>query len=646
MDRPYLLEQVDDAAVVQYYADGFDDLPLDLRIFAWHLYQAAIAGRDIFYDQKYRHAVEMREILEEILTHPDGIDPDTLAEIRRYTKLFWIHSGPHNSTTSRKFVLRCAPAAFQSAAESAAANGARFPLEPGESLGAMLTRLGPAFFDGSVDSHVTNKTPDGGRDILAASANNLYDGVTMADVDGFREQYGLNSRLVKRDGTLTEEVYRVGGRYGGQIARIVDHLRAALEHAPAPTRRALESLIRFYETGDDAHRVAYDIAFVQDEDAPVDTINGFIENYLDARGVKGAWEGIVFYVNHAKTESLRRLADAAAWFEARMPWDPRWQRTDVKGVTARAIDVIVETGEAGPMTAIGINLPNDQRIREEYGSKSVSLANITEAYEKAQLPAFRREFCWTEDEVARAEKWGAIASDATTAIHEVLGHGSGRVADHLEGQPQLALKEQYSAIEEARADLVALYFLPEPKIGEIGLVPAADQPEVVVAEYEAYARNALVQLRRMREGTTIEEDHMRNRQLIVHWLMAHTNAIEVRKREGKTFYVMVDPQAFRDGCGRLLAEVQRIKSEGDYDAARALFETYGVHFDPALRDEIVARVDLLKLPSYTGFVQPRLEPVRDEAGRITDVRISYPRSLEQQMLEYSGKVTVEAATAR
>jgi dipeptidyl-peptidase-3 len=298
------------------------------------------------------------------------------------------------------------------------------------------------------------------------------------------------------------------------------------------------------------------------------------------------------------------------------------------------------------MTAIGINLPNDQRIREEYGSKSVSLANITEAYEKAQLPAFRREFCWTDDEIARAEKWGAIASDATTAIHEVLGHGSGRVADHLEGQPQLALKEQYSAIEEARADLVALYFLPEPKIGEIGLVPAADQPEVVVAEYEAYARNALVQLRRMREGTTIEEDHMRNRQLIVHWLMAHTKAIEVRQRDGKTFYVMVDPQAFRDGCGRLLAEVQRIKSEGDYDAARKLFETYGVHFDPALRDEIVARVDLLQLPSYTGFVQPRLEAVRDETGRIADVRISYPRSLEQQMLEYSGKVTVEAAAAQ
>src|SRR6185295_8129295 len=245
--------------------------------------------------------------------------------------------------------------------------------------------------------------------------------------------------------------------------------------------------------------------------------------------VKGAWEALVFYVNHEKTESLHRLADLAAWFEVRMPWDPKWRRSDVVGVTARAIDVVVETGEAGPTTAIGINLPNDQRIREVYGSKSVSLANINEAYEKSQLPAYRREFCWSEDEVARAEKWGAVASEVTTGIHEVLGHGSGRVAAHLDGQPQIALKEQYSAVEEARADLVALYFIPEPKIGEIGLVPAGHQADVVLAEYEAYARNVLVQLRRMREGTTIEEDHMRNRQMIVNWLIAHTKAIDVRK---------------------------------------------------------------------------------------------------------------------
>lgn len=640
MARKYLLEQIDDAAVVQYYADGFDGLPLDQKILAWHLYQAAIAGRDIYYDQRYRHALAMREVLEEILTHSAGIEAATLKEIRRYTKLFWINSGPHSNMTSRKFVLACTPDALLDAAEIAARNGAQFPVQDEESIAALIERLAPAFFDATFDAMVTNKAPSNGADILAASANNLYAGVTMSDLETFDERYPLNSRLVKSAAGLTEEVCRLDGRYGDLIERVIHHLQSALPFAPPATRKALEALIRFYETGEDEDRVTYDIAWVADKDSSIDTINGFIENYLDARGVKGAWEGLVFYVNRDKTESLKRLAEAAAWFEVRMPWDPRWRRSDVIGVTARAIDAIVETGEAGPTTAIGINLPNDQRIRETYGSKSVSLANITDAYEKSQLPAYREEFCWSAEEVARAEKWGAVASDATTAIHEVLGHGSGRVADHLDGQPQLALKEQYSSVEEARADLVALYFLPEPKIGEIGLVPADHQPEVVVTEYEAYARNALVQLRRIREGTTIEEDHMRNRQLIVHWLMAHTRSIEVRRRDHKTYYVMVDPQAFREGCGRLLAEIQRIKSEGDYDAARALFEQYGVHFDPALRDEIVKRVDRLKLPSYTAFVQPRLEPVIDASGQIADVRISYPQNLEQQMLEYSGKATV------
>ena len=587
MSRQYLLEQVDDAAVVQYYADGFAELPLELKTLAWHLYRAALAGRDIYYDQRYAHALEMRAILEEILTHPAGVEAATLVEIRRYTKLFWINSGPHNTSTSRKFVLKCRLEALRDAAEIAERNGARLSRGSGESIADLIARLSGPFFDPAVDTMVTNKTPGEGRDILATSANNLYKNVTMDQIAGAKERYGLNSRLVRKDGALVEEVYRLNGRYGREIGAIVHHLQAALPFAPPGTRKALEALIRFYETGEDADRVTYDIAWVEDKDGPIDTINGFVENYLDARGVKGAWEGIVCYVNHEKTESLRQLAEAAAWFEVRMPWDPKWRRSDVVGVTARAIDVVVETGEAGPTTAIGINLPNDQRIREVYGSKSVSLANINEAYEKSQLPAYRQEFCWSDEEVARAERWGPVASEATTAIHEVLGHGSGRVAEHLDGQPQLALKEQYSAIEEARADLVALYFVPEPKIGEIGLVPAEHQPEVVITEYEAYARNVLVQLRRMREGTTIEEDHMRNRQMIVQWLMAHTNAIERRQRDGKTYYVMVDPQAFRDGCGQLLAEVQRIKSEGDYAAAKALFESYGIHFDPALRDEIV-----------------------------------------------------------
>lgn len=645
-NRQYLLEQVDDAAVVQYYADGFESLPLDQKILIWHLYQAALAGRDIYYDQRYRHALAMRDLLEEILTHPDGVDPKVLPEIRRYTKLFWINSGPHNNLTARKFVLKCTPEELRAAAlaegplKAFAAKG-----KTASDVAALLDQLRGPFFDPAVDAMVTQKTPEEGRDILEASANNLYAGVKMADLGAFDERHGPNSRLVRQNGRLVEEVYRVNGRYGELLSRVVHHLEAALPYAPPNTRRALEALIRLYRTGDDVDRMSYDVAWVEDQDGSVDTINGFIESYLDARGVKGAWEGVVFYVNHAKTDGLQRLAAAAPWFEARMPWDPRWRRTDVVGVTARAIDVVVETGDAGPVTAIGINLPNDQRVREQHGSKSVSLANINEAYEKSQLPAYRREFCWSEDEIARAEKWSALASEATTAIHEVLGHGSGRVAEHLNGQPQLALKEQYSAIEEARADLVALYFLPEPKIAEVGLVPAAHQDEVVLAEYESYARNALVQLRRVREGLTIEEDHMRNRQMIVHWLLANTNAIEVRKREGKTYYVTTDVGAFREGSGRLLAEVQRIKSEGDYGAARALFETYGIHVNQAIRDEVVARVDRLNLPSYTGFVQPRLTAVTDEAGTITDVRISYPRDFERQMLEYSGKLSPEEAIA-
>jgi dipeptidyl-peptidase-3 len=636
--RKYFLEQVDDAAVVQYYADGFAALSRDQRLLIWHLYQAALAGRDIYYDQRYRHALDMREILEEVLTHAGGVEPATLAEIRRYAKLFWINSGPHNNLTSRKFVLGCTREAFREAVLTAARSGARLPCRPGESVDALLSRLDGPFFDPSVDPLVTNKTPTAGADILASSANNLYAGVTMADLDGFQERYGLNSRLVKSNGTLAEEVYRLGGRYGREIAAICAHLRDALPYAAPSMRSALEALIRFYTTGDDADRAAYDIAWVADRDSPIDTVNGFIEVYLDARGVKGAWEAIVSYVNEEKTGSLERLAEAAAWFEARMPWDPQWRRTEVKGVTARAIDVVIETGEAGPTTAIGINLPNDQRIREEYGSKSVTISNIHEAYDKSELPAFKREFCWSPEELARAEKWAGLASEATTAIHEVLGHGSGRVADRLAGQPQLVLKEQYSSLEEARADLVALYFLPDPKTAEIGLVPAESQSEVVQAEFEAYARVALVQLRRVREGTGIEEDHMRNRQMIVHWLMANTKSIEVRRRDGKTFYVMVDARAFHEGVGRLLAEVQRIKSEGDYQAARDLFEEYGVRFDPALRDEVVARVDRLGLPSYTGFVQPRLTPVRDGQAAVVDVEISYPLSLEDQMLEYSGKL--------
>ncbi len=635
--RKYLLERVDDAAIVQLYADGFDALPLDQKILIWHLYQAALAGRDIYYDQRYAPNLEMREVLEEILTHPAGVDPPTLAEIERYTKLFWLNSGPHNNLTARKFVLKCTPAAFAAAARNAADSGARFPRRAGETLDAMLSRMEPLFFDPSVDSIVTNKTPGPGRDILTSSANNLYVGVTMADLETFTERYPLNSRVVKRDGRIVEEVYRLGGRYDREITEIVGHLQAAIPFATDSMAAALDALIRFYRTGEDRDRVAYDIAWVQDKASPVDTINGFVEVYMDARGHKGAWEALVFYVNPEKTKGIRGLAAAAQWFEDRMPWAPEYRKEGVRGITANAIDVVVEAGDSAPVTPVGINLPNDQEIREKYGSKSVSLINVNEAYDKSMSAEFRKEFAWSTEEAERAEKWSSLAGELTTDLHEVIGHGSGRIADRLNGSPQSYLKEQYSALEESRADLVALYFLPNPKLVELGLINEHDHQEIVLAEYEGYARNALVQLRRVREGTQIEEDHMRNRQMIVCWLLENSTAIEKRVRDGKTYYVMVDAPAFQEAVGRLLAEVQRIKAEGDYEAAKALFEKYGVHFDAAVRDEVVVRVEHLNMPSYTGFVQPRLDAVVDDDGRIADVKISYPLDLATQMLEYSGK---------
>lgn len=621
-DRKYLLERVDDASVVQLYADGFSALPLKQKTLIWHLYQAALAGRDIFIDQKHKDALAMRAIIERIVANPAGVDAATLAEVQRYTKLFWLNNGPYNNLTARKFVLKCTPEAFAAAAKTAGADA------------AAVARLQPMFFDPAVDPIVTNKTPGAGRDILQASANNLYSGVTMADLKGFDEKYGLNSRLVKQDGTLVEEVYRIDGRYGKYISEIVKHLEAAKPFAEPPMAKALDALIAFYRSGEVKDREAYDIAWVQDKDSTVDTINGFIEVYLDPRGVKGSWEALVFYVNPEKTQRIKTLAANAQWFEDRMPWDAKYRKANVQGIVANAIDVVVETGDSGPVTPVGINLPNDQAIREKFGSKSVALSNVTDAYARSTPGNMRSEFTWDAAEAERAAKYAEEAGSLTTDMHEVIGHASGQQAPG-KGNPQALIKEEFSALEEGRADLVGLYFIADPKLVELGIIPAADHDGMVRAEYESYTRNALVQLRRVREGTQIEEDHMRNRQMIVRWLMANTKAIEERTRDGRTYLVMVDAKAFRDGVGTLLAEVQRIKSEGDYAAAKKLFASYGVHFDPKLRDQIVARVEQLNLPSYSGFVMPKLTPVIAN-GQITDVAISYPMDLTQQMLEYSG----------
>ena len=633
-DRKYLLERVDDAAVVQLYADGFASLPLREKTLIYHLSQAALAGRDIFYDQKHRDALEMRRVLDAILSRPQAADAAARGEIERYAKLFWINNGPYNNLTARKFVLNTTPPAFAAAAQSAAAAGAQFPARQGESLDALLARLQPMFFDAKVDPIVTNKAPGRGRDILTASANNLYFGVSMADLKGFTERYGLNSRLVKQNGKLVEEVYKVGGRYSKELTEVNRHLEAAIPFATEPMAKALRALIQWNRTGEDADRRQFDIAWVQDKDSPVDTINGFIEVYMDPRGIKGSWEGVVFYVNPEKTARIRKFADNAQWFEDRMPFDPKYRKPSVRGIVANAIDVVMETGDAGPVTPVGINLPNDQRIREEYGSKSVSLSNVNEAYDKSTPGSMRSEFAWTQEEAERGARYGALAGELHTDMHEVIGHASGRQAENFKGTPQEAIKEYFSALEEGRADLIALYFLADPKLVELGIVPAADHENLVRAEYEGYTRNALVQLRRVREGTQIEEDHMRNRQMIVRWLMANTKAIEQRTRDGKTYLVMVDAKAFREGVGRLLAEVQRIKSEGDLAAAQRLFDMHGIHFDPKQRDEVVKRVEALNLPSYSGFVMPKLAAVTGGDGKITDVTISYPQDLTTQMLEF------------
>jgi dipeptidyl-peptidase-3 len=636
-ERVYLLERVGEAAIAQIYADGFESLTASERRLAWHLSEAALWGRDIYYDQRYRYGLEMREFLEQVLLHADGIPAPVLAEVTRYTKLFWLNSGPFNNLTARKFVLALSAEQLHASALQAARNGARLPAAAGESLDDLLARLGPAFLDPAFDPVVTNKNPGAGEDLLAASANNLYEGVTLADLAAFEERYPLNSRLVKRDGRLVEEVYGIRGRYGAYLSRIVAHLEAARPIASPAMRAALDALIAWYRTGDDEARRAYDTAWVADQHSTVDTINGFIEVYMDPRGHKGAWEGLVYYVNRQKTEAVQRIADHAQWFEDHMPWDPAYRRRDVQGVTARAIDVVVETGDSGPLTPIGINLPNDQAIREVFGSKSVSLSNVLDAYDRSLPAGYRTEFSWTPEEAARAERWSTLTNELSTNLHEVIGHGSGLVEPQLGGAPQAFLREHYSALEETRADLIALYFIADAKMIELDLVPADGFDEVVLAEYEAYARNALVQLRRVREGTTLEEDHMRNRQAIVMWLIANTGAVERRVRDGKFYFVVVDVAAFRAGVGRLLHEVQRIKAQGDYEAARALFERYGIVFDPAIRDDVVRRVDALGLPSYTGFVMPALEPVRDASGTLVDVAIRHPRDFAAQMLAYSAR---------
>ncbi len=642
--RKYLLERVDDVDVLQIYCDGFDQLPLGEKKLVYHLYQAAVAGRQIFLHQKYRHSPMLRDLLEEIVTHGEGIDTSTSAEIHRYTKLFWINNGVHNSITGKKNVLRTSREDFLKAAATAEKNGAKLPKGNEESSEQFVARVWPILADPKVDSHCTNSAPGEGKDILQESCNSFYRDVTAKDLEGFEERHPLNSTLVQRDGQLRELVWRAGfdnavppGLYAEEIQAIVGHLEDAIPYATPQMARALALLAHYYRTGDPIDFRAYNIAWVEDTDSPVDTINGFIEVYLDARGQKGAFEGIVYFNDPKKMELITRIADNAQWFEDHMSFDPKFRKEEVRGISAKAIQVVVATGDGGPVSMIGINLPNAADVREQYGSKSVSLSNVIEARDESSPKEARREFCWTDEEFQRSLKWSTLALDLEVNLHEVVGHASGKNAESLKVDPATIIGEYYSALEEARADLIALWFMGNPKLVELGLVKKEHLVDIEKTAYETYTRNALAQLRRVAEGNRIEEAHMRNRQMIVHWLMANTSAIEVQQRDGKTYYVMADVDAWREGVGQLLAEVQRIKSEGDRKAAEELFLKHGTYFDPALRDEVATRYKKLDLASYAGLVMPRLTAQRDAKGEITEVEVSYPCDLESQMLEWSGR---------
>ncbi len=642
--RRYELERVGTTAVVQLYAEGFEKLSLSDRILAYHLTQAAIAGRDIYLDQRFAYALGLRHVLESIYAVRDRLSSEVAAEVDRYCKLFWVHGGIHDNLTTRKERMRLSRAQFDAACAAAQlvdGAGLATAIAPAKDLGEVFAILSDPHSYGSV----TDKSPESGADPLVSSCNNLYRGVTMADLDGFTEQYGLNSRLSKgRDGKLEEEVYRIGdgagipaGLYAVQLAAVNFHLQQALPYAPAPTQKALERLIRYNVTGAAADWRAFNIAWVQDQDSPIDMILGFVEVYLDVRGIKGSWEAVVSFKDPEKTKAIAALATQAQCFEDRMPWEDRFKKQNVKGISARAIAVLTETGDSGPITPVGINLPNEADIRKDYGSKSVNLSNVVEAYDHTSSGGSAREFASTPAEAERAERYGSAMDDLHTNLHEVVGHASGQVLAEVVN-PAQRLGLYYSTLEEGRADLVGLYWIGDPKLREMGLVPNDD---AVLAKYEAYARNALVQLRRVPPGGKIEEDHMRNRQMIVHWLLANDGGVVAETRDGKTFYRVTTAAAFRAGCGRLLAEVMRIKATGDFAAGKSLVDRFGTRVDAALHQQVLARIAQLHLPSVTGFVQPELVAIRD-GGRIVDVKAVHCQDLADQMLRWSGRRAGEA----
>lgn len=637
-------ESFADLQLLRYQVPGFEQLSLNQKKLAYYLSEAILSGRDIIYDQRGKYNLLVRKTIENIYsTYKGNRNSDDWKKFQTYCGRFWFSNGNHHHYGNEKFVPEHSFAYFTQLVKNSDLKG--FPLNKGETLSAFLNRLQPIIFDASFQPKMVDLSPD--IDNIAASSNNFYEGVTQKEVEDFYSKFdtkgnapswGLNSKLIKENGKLSEKTWKVGGMYGPALEKVVYWLEKATTVAEnAQQKEALQKLIKYYRTGDLKDFDDYNIAWVADTASRIDVTNGFIEVYNDAIGKKGSYEGVVSLKDLEATKRIQAIAGRAQWFEDNSPLMPQHKKKQVKGITAKAITVIMEAGDAAPSTPIGINLPNADWIRKEHGSKSVSLSNIVHSYNiVSSMGGMLDEFAYGDEVKARIKKYGALASDLHTDMHECIGHASGQINPGVE-TPDKTLKNYASALEEARADLVALYYTLDPKLIEIGVMPSL---EVGKAEYDNYIMNGLItQLTRLKLGSNLEEAHMRNRQLNAMWVYQmgkKDNVIGFVKENGKTYTKINDYNKLRELFGQLLREIQRIKSEGDFEGGKNLIETYGVKVDQQLLKEVLDRYAKLNVKAYKGFIQPKLTPVI-KGNEITDVKVSYPASFFQQMIGYSKK---------
>ena len=634
-DFQYLAESFADKKIIRYRIAGFDQLSLNQKKLVYFLTEAGLCGRDISYDQNYRHNLEIRAAIDKIVADFEGAREGTdWNSFMLYAKNVWFSSGIHHHYSNDKFQPEFSQQYFEGLANAVGAH-----------LSEEATK---AMFDPSVDA---KKISQSGDDLVLASAVNFYDpDITQAEAEAFyakvksnlkneRVSMGLNSKVIRNEaGQLEEAVWKADGLYGEAITQSISWLEKAVEVAENEAQaNALKLLIEYYKTGDLETWDKYNVAWVQATEGDIDYINSFIEVYNDPLGYKGSYENIVQIKDFDASKRMAKVSENAQWFEDNSSIMDEHKKASVVGISYKVVTVAGESGDASPSTPIGVNLPNANWIRAKHGSKSVSLGNIIDAYSKADGPGLLQEFANDEEEVALSEQYGQLASKMHTALHEVVGHASGQLEEGV-ATPKETLKNYASPLEEARADLVALYYIMNPKLVELGLIPSTD---VGKAEYDSYLKNGyMLQLRRIEPGKTIEQAHMRDRQMVARWVIERGTAegsIEVAKRDGKTYIDIKDYDKVHALFGELLREVQRVKSQGDYEAGKNLIETYGVQVDADLHAEVLQRAEKLNIPPYGGFINPRLLAVEDEHGTITDVKVEYPADFTEQMLEYGKK---------